>query len=530
VALAVALPAGPALAQAPVLHERLPVGAGAGTPAPDLEALAEEAETPGDPPFWDDDGAAPGDAPAGFAVDAVPRLSPPGDVRLDGDTGRDDVLTYFAVFDPSVAPFKRSYVRDRLREDGALAVSEGPLVPLPAERRRARPDREVFWGSLLVELSDGRPVPIPSVAAGGAVLELETVPALPVELLVDSADNLYLRSDATGRVRLNVLMDAPSSWFGGPLPGGVRLGDLPTDAAAGLPPAFAASARAVFGAIRGARGRPPLPLAEVDLAEALTDLVGHFRAFEPGQLEDVPTEPLERFRRIALGGRGVCRHRAYAFVVIAQSLGLRTRYVANEAHAFAEVDLPHVGWRRIDLGGGAAGFDVRGASHRAPHVPDRPDPLPRPPAYASSYSAPALPPTGPAAPGRRRTFRTTDDPGAPADGDAPTVGGEPGAVPTLLTLDRSVAHVFRGEPLPVAGRLRTPAGSVPSSGLAVEVHLLPLASAATERAGTRLGAAVTGADGRFEATLRVPEHVRPGRYRLVARYLGDDLRAPSTSP
>ena len=74
--------------------------------------------------------------------------------------------------------------------------------------------------------------------------------------------------------------------------------------------------------------------------------------------------------------KGVCRHRAYAFLVTAQSLGIPTRLVENEAHAWVEV---HDGtlWRRIDLGGAGrlppvgleptrAARAVQGAGRRLP--------------------------------------------------------------------------------------------------------------------------------------------------------------------
>ena len=500
--------ASPVWGQAPVLHEPLPV-AGDESDFPTLDSdellLDDDSGDPSDSAAGADDA----DGPGGFAVDAVPRLSPPGDVRLDGDTGRDDVLTYFAVFDPSVAPFKRSYVRDQLRDDGALGVSDDELRPLPPERRRQRPDRELFWGSLLVELADGRPVPIPSVAADGAVIELETAPPLPVELLVDAADNLYLRSAVSGRVRLNLLLDAPPGYFGGPLPGLVTLGELPPRPPTALPAPFDDAGRAVFAAIRATRGRSAGPLDAVPVAEALTDLTAHFRAFEPGQLGEVPDDPVGRYRAIALGGRGVCRHRAYAFVVTALSIGMTARYVANEAHAFAEVLLPaDGGWRRIDLGGGAAGFDVRGAAHRARHLPGRPDPLPRPEAYSHSYSAPA--PT----PGVASDASAAGGPFR--DGASGGARSAPGVAPALVTLDRTLAHVFRGEAVPVSGRVRLPGAAAPRGGL---VEILLVTAAPRERA-RRLGVVPTRADGRFEAALRVPPEVPPGRYGLAARYLG----------
>ena len=54
--------------------------------------------------------------------------------------------------------------------------------------------------------------------------------------------------------------------------------------------------------------------------------------------------------------KGVCRHRAFAFLVTALGLGIPARMVANEAHAWVEVR-GETGWQRIDLGGAAAAIE-----------------------------------------------------------------------------------------------------------------------------------------------------------------------------
>src|SRR5262249_50796144 len=89
---------------------------------------------------------------------------------------------------------------------------------------------------------------------------------------------------------------------------------------------------------------------------------------------------------LAYSKRGVCRHRAFAFVLTANAAGIPARYVTNEAHAFVEVRVPDRGWIRIDLGGAASELEVANASEKAIYRPRAPDPSPRPERYGESYT------------------------------------------------------------------------------------------------------------------------------------------------
>ena len=91
-------------AQVPILHEPLPASppgygptAGSEDGAEDLDAAATGAD---EGLGAREEGLYAGRIPSGLPPEGLPRLSPPGAVRLDGQTGHDPVLTYFAVFDP----------------------------------------------------------------------------------------------------------------------------------------------------------------------------------------------------------------------------------------------------------------------------------------------------------------------------------------------------------------------------------------------------------------------------------------------
>ena len=64
-------------------------------------------------------------------------------------------------------------------------------------------------------------------------------------------------------------------------------------------------------------------------------MVAYFRSFEPS--DDFPNDHGDIYLDLALSRKGVCRHRAFAFLVTALNIGVPTRFVANEAHAWVEV-------------------------------------------------------------------------------------------------------------------------------------------------------------------------------------------------
>src|SRR6185503_18059339 len=66
--------------------------------------------------------------------------------------------------------------------------------------------------------------------------------------------------------------------------------------------------------------------------------------------------------------KGVCRHRAFAFLVTALGLGISARVVTNEAHAWVEIEADGL-FRRIDLGGAAGAIDEGTADARPAHRP-----------------------------------------------------------------------------------------------------------------------------------------------------------------
>ena len=89
--------------------------------------------------------------------------------------------------------------------------------------------------------------------------------------------------------------------------------------------------------------------------DVVAKLVAYFRSFTDS--DDPPTGRDDVYLALALSKKGVCRHRAFAFLVTALGLGLPARMIANEAHAWVEVN-DGATWRRIDLGGAGRALDA----------------------------------------------------------------------------------------------------------------------------------------------------------------------------
>ncbi len=483
------------------------------------------------------------DAPT-FRPDDQPVPPPPGDIirpsaaSPDRQTGADARLTYNAVFNPEVAPLRRNVAFDLVGADYRMSIAPGPLALVPLSPRRAAPDREMFWGDVTIDTAPGRPSPIPSVAPDMGVVAVRTEPAgVAVTFLKDGADNYYVRSEHQGTLRVVFLADAHRAYFSAPVPDNVPLGAGAGDPATALPPGARAAA---------ARVLPRLGLEpSMAFAAGLDRLVEYFRSFRAGP---PPEAGGDIFEDLALGQVGVCRHRAFAFLVAARALGVPTRYVQNEAHAFVEVRAPDGRWRRVDLGGEAPSLDVKGADRVRLHTPP-PDPFPKPQSYLESYSAAVAGAGGPPRPAAGDEVAAGGGPSSAGSGKGPRVplpvdgadGGLPGApeappgptsggpgaggaaapasalraVTVVLEAGDGDHEAFRGEALPfdVAGRVTAADEDEPAAGVPVQLYLLPLAGGRPVGVGVELA---TDASGRFRGTVTLPPSVPLGRYRVVA--------------
>jgi hypothetical protein len=456
----------------------------------------------------------------------------------DRNTQRPEVGGYDEPFTPSTAPFKRLEAFDAVRSNYELYVRDPRLTPVTTSVPPALED-EAFYADLVVDVAPDRNVRIPSVGPGARIVRGRLGVGgddVAFRVLHDGADNWFLQTPAVHgalRARLVLELAIARAAFGGQI-ADRGWGDLPL--VVPLPDNVArdaAEARAAMGVSRQQRPR-----------EAIAKLVQYFRAFADS--DDPPRGRGNVYLDLALSKKGVCRHRAFAFLVTAQSLGVPTRMVLNEAHAWVEV---HDGvlWRRIDLGG--AGHMANPASN---DLPERAVYRPPPDAFSwpqnaergedmvadararasalgsgggpssaggagegddsSSSSSPtffpAAPPTGSAASGSGLL-----SPESSARDDRP---------PSVVTLVVDGANVHRGVPLHVRGEVR--ADGDPCAHVAVEVWLREADRADASKRPLRqllLGMVATGDDGRFADGIVVPGGTALGDYDVVARTAGD---------
>jgi transglutaminase-like putative cysteine protease len=313
----------------------------------------------------------------GFAADRQTSMKP------DDNTGPDGTLQYVSVFNPDVLPFKRMTSFDAVGDDYTLHVARTVLTEIPVGGTTEPKARDRFWGDVLIQLKPGVDVPLPSVAPDMRILSYEVKPKIALKFSKDGADNFYVRSDesgASGQYRLVFYADADAGYFAPQLPPRkfrVRdvIANTPPELKNLIPQAVRREALVTLMKIGVDDG--------YDLGIAFNKLVHYFRAFQAGEIAN-PTGNI--YRDLCDSQAGVCRHRSFAFMVTANALGIPTRYVQNEAHAFVEVWFPVRGWQRIDLGGAALRMNVTGADNKTLHRPRSDDPFAKPPEYKNQYT------------------------------------------------------------------------------------------------------------------------------------------------
>lgn len=491
-------------------------------------------------------------------------------------------LRYTEVFTPSVQPFKRGTAHDMVDENGRMTTRDPSLRALtvgeaaPAHwvgRRRAR-----FTGDLLVELSSSWATPVPGVAGEQRVLQYATNNGESVQFLSDSAGNLFVRGMQPGTVRLTYVLEAPDFAFAVIDPPAIRTSDVAARAPEALRPLVPAwlesKARVVLARLR-LDNDPPFQVL-------LDRLVAHFRAFRD---ESLGGQGADLYTELALGGVGACRHRAYAMMLTLHALGIPTRYVGNEAHAWVEVWIYGAGWSRVDLGGWNVDLVSNDQQSRPQFDPQIADRFARPATYQNQFSSGG--PNG----GRGGDGGTWLDPDASAletnDDSASTSGGDGGAssrsssgnrssanggsssgagggsatdnasagaarsdnaarqrdvsepeddapkIPTSIAIvsvladDRagfaSGTGFARGSMVRVVGFVRDVDG-VGLNGLAIELQLVR-----NGRSVQGLGTAASAPDGRFEAHVLLGGGLEAGEYELRASTPGDARYAPSAA-
>lgn len=470
---------GASSAAAPVAHEYIP-------PDP-LRDAAVLRTLPGISSKTSD--APPGDLVYGGAASS-------GTFTIDADTRRPSAQQYDDPFTPTIAPFKRLRAFDALAADGSLHVASS------AQRRLtvggvATSSEDSFYAEFDADVQPQKPVAIPSPGPGARVLRLMTIPATDASISEDSAENWQLRARFAGRISVRMEIAVPRASFSNAVPA-IEIVQL-SGAAPPLPVGWADARSRLLGAL-------PVP-AHSDLRSMLGVLVPHFRGFTP------TAQPLSSstnlFWELLQSRAGVCRHRAYAFVVSSLLLGIPARLVTNEAHAWAEVFDGSL-WRRIDLGGAVGELHVA-QDERPEHRPPV-DALAWPNGEEQGEAAVAI--VRAAREREAQRAATESPPGAAgAEGDGADLHG--GAIlgnpdaPRSVVLAGAADVVDRGERFSVEGNVSY--GGGPCAGVRVDTRLQPAAGGAP----IVIGRYATDASGNFRGTAMVPPDASPGSYELT---------------
>lgn len=490
----------------------------------------------------------------------APTDVPGSSFRPDRDTRRPDMLPYDDPFTPSTAPFKRLAAFDTVDASYTLSVRAPHLEPLTvAASAPLGPADAIFYADMVVDLSSDEPVRIPSVGPGARVLRARAGVGsedVPITLARDGAENWFVSANVTRRVRLVMELSIPRTAFGGDY-GDPAWSELPRVGA--LPTRVARAARKVAEKIGvDGRGSP---------RDKVTKLVAYFRAFEDS--DDPPTPSDDIYLDLALSKKGVCRHRAFAFLVTALGVGIPTRVVVNEAHAWVEV---HDGraWRRIDLGGAgralerpratASRFDPPPDAFAWPHRSARGDELANRGASVGANGANganARNPTGMAS----NAPSAPNAPNAPSTSNAPdTANGDPTAPPkaapngaaSATTANSATNGAASANPAASANgtgansAAAEPPDARPASTIALELAAKDVQRGSTLRvtghvsaenrpcervpvsfflhgrdgADAVLGQLATDDQGAFDGVVRLPPGLELGDYELRARTSG----------
>jgi hypothetical protein len=444
----------------------------------------------------------------------------------DRDTRRPESETYDDPFTPQLTPYKRMFAFDAVREDYSLYVRD-PQPRVVSIRDAVVEGDDRFFADLVVDLPAHASVRIPTPAAGTRALRLESSPAQPLTLLQDGADNWFVRSEREGRARLVLTLSTPREAFAGSYP------DVPWRALPVVPtqpPAHRAAFERVAAAIGLNERQPP--------REVVQRMTAYFRSFAPST--EPPTMHGDLYLDLALSKKGVCRHRAFAFLVTSLHAGIPTRFVHNEAHAWVEVKDDRL-WHRIDLGGAAV--DLQGDPHleRPQHVPP-PDPLPWPNGRDSgedlgtqerrraerdvAQRARANGPdaSGPEAVDRAAPSMTTPDRerGEGGGHDGASMLTEADRPPSEVLLDDVDHDLFRGKPMRLRGKVRADGEACAQ----LRVDVIVVGRGAGQR---RVGSLATDERGTFDGAVTLPTDLPVGDYELQLVTPGNRTCGPGQS-
>ena len=329
-----------------------------------------------DPLNPDSDGDGDGD---GEDPPPLPPGPPPG--TKPDDSGYGPVVDYH-IFDPRLGPMKRWTAFDALYYDEGTDPnnpytlytydpdSKTQIYPTGHEEYNFIFDGWIWMG---IPVSTDDYTAIFSVSPDADIMSYDTnSTTIDVEFFKDGADNFFVKAtdgSASGTIDLRYMMGTNGSYFTLPIPAYLTVDDVPEPIIRPMLPGGANTS--VEDKVKWFLGyNESLPSLynlwndetgkETNMAKIVRNLSAYFLAFdgdnEPDKLD--PDSGLDMYQWLAIGGKGACRHRAFLFTTTALAMGVPTRYVQNEQHAYVEVFIPDGSgnvtsgqWHQINLGG-----------------------------------------------------------------------------------------------------------------------------------------------------------------------------------
>jgi hypothetical protein len=206
-----------------------------------------------------------------------------------------------------------------------------------------------------------------------------------------------------------------------------------------------------------------------------------------------------------LAQHGVCRHRAFAFLVTAQALGFRVRAVNNEAHAWVEV-FDGEGFSRIDLGGAAPELSPVNLDREVPLYEPEPDPFAWPLGQVSGHEV-----------GRRmRVQSATDKPSSWPGSVSSTAPGLNRANPDLASPEALEVDIRVTTAKARRGALLEVSGSARKSGRICRRERVDIFLERPDSSRELLGSVLTDAEGKFVGQVTLGRDAPLGQANLVA--------------
>ncbi|HUR60791.1 MAG TPA: transglutaminase domain-containing protein [Candidatus Thermoplasmatota archaeon] len=364
------------------------------------------------------------------------------------------------VYSPALTCHTRTFVQQAIQEPNGFYLFKPDLTatrtPIPLEPEAVGPRAR---GTLHLTLDPGLWTPVPTVTPGDRLVSI----AGPSIALARDANGMVWARGPVGPAVFDITWAVDMAYYDLDVPGSVTARDVPT----GMQPLLEAQTQAVGMRITALAGA-----ADRGYGGGLRALATHIRAFGVGALPD-RDQRADDLLAVAESQVGCARQRSEVFALGAQSLGIPTRLVINEAHAFAEAWIPQQGWRMVDLGG-CGKYQV---ATRAGH---------------------------------EEVIAQQDLPFA--SGQAPASQVPKGArASTTIDITESPSSLRKNVPFTIAGTVRSPAGPVPAG-----IPITFTYNRTKQSAGTAFCSATT-TEGGYRATCQLGQDTPAGSLQLVAR-------------